>query len=331
MRRLLTRLAAPFIAIQGVSRRGARRWAETPAGVQLGLITGLAFAAVVWAGAGWMALVLFVWSLPGWIDRVVPGGVRRVLRAIERKPAIGLLPLAVPLELLHLLPGLEQAGGQVALLGALAGLLLPLALGIPPDRAELRASSPGTGQTKPATVPGFITVPKPRLTNVGPALMTLLGAATVVAGTLLPWARLTQPGFGPVTLDGFYGQDPATSDGALALGLAIAVAVVATARLGAHGMAGWRRGVAIAAGLGLISLAFWYVGALTADIAALSPPASGAIGPGIGVIGFGGALVLIGGLLPGRPARLATDFMSANASPFIVTSKKPGRRPFARS
>ncbi len=330
MRRLLRWIAAPFVAVDRIGRRGARRWAESPAGVQVGLIAGLAFAGFVWAAAGWMALVLFLWSLPGWIDRVVPGGVRRVLRMIRRKPAIGLLPLAVPLEMVHILPGLEQAGGQAALIGALAGLLLPFALGIPPDRAGSPAPSLAPGPNGAAAVPAFLQVPKPRLTNVGPALMTLLGAAIVIAGILLPWARLADPGFGSATLDGFYGTDPMTSDGALALGLAIAVAVVAAARLGAHGRAGWRRGVAIAAGLALITVVVYDLGTLTADLATLVPPASGTIGPGIGVIEFGGAIVLIGGLLPGRPARLAADFAPATNGPFSVPAKKPGRRPFAR-
>ena len=322
MRRLLRWIAAPFMAIRDIGRRGARRWAESPAGVQLGLIAGLGFGAAVRSEAGWMALVLLLWSLPGWIDRSVPGGVRRVLRMIRRKPAIGLLPLAVPLELVHLVPQLGQTGGQAAVIGALAGLLLPFVLGIPPDRAGRALSTAVPGQTADGLVPGFVQASKPRLTNVGPAILTLGGAAAAAAGAFLPWAWLDLPGTLRVTADGFYSSDPTTSDGALALGLAIAVAFVATARLGAHGQAGWRRGVAIAGGLCLITVAAWHLGTLADQIADISAPASITIGPGIGVVGFGGAMVLLGGLLPGRPARLATDFLSTASGPFSVPAQR---------
>lgn len=322
MRRLLGWIAAPFIAVRDIGRRGARRWAESPAGVQLGLIAGLAFAAAVQSEAGWMALVLLLWSLPGWIDRSVPGGVRRVLRTIRRKPAIGLLPLAVPLELVHLVPTLGQAGGQAAVIGAVAGLLLPFALGIPPDRAWGAPSTPGIGRPVSGLVPGFVQASKPRLTNVGPAILTLGGALAAAVGALVPWAWLDLPGTLRVTADGFYGPDPTTSDGALALGLAIATAFVATARLGAHGAAGWRRGVAIAGGLSLITVAAWHLGMLSNDVVGTWPPTSVTIGPGIGIVGFGGAMVLLGGLLPGRPAPLATDFLAAASGPFSVPAHR---------
>ena len=233
--------------------------------VQLGLIAGLAFTALVRSETGWMALVLFFWSLPGWIDRIVPGGVRRVLRTIQRKPAIGLLPLAVPLELVHVVPTLGQAGGEAAVVGALAGLFLPIALGIPPDRASPAPSKPGSRERPmsapvPGLVAGFVQVPKPRLTSLGPAIVTLGGAAAAIVGAFLPWAWFDLPGIGHVTADGFYGNDPTTSDGALALGVAVAIAIVATARLGARGAAGWRRGIAISGGFALITVAAWHLG-----------------------------------------------------------------------
>ena len=141
---------------------------------------------------------------------------------------------------------------------------------------------------------------------------------------------VTQNGGIDYAKTGLYGDDPLVSDGALAIGLAIAIAIVALVRLGARGQAGWRRGVAIAGGLGLITVAIWHGGQLAGVIAALQPPASGVIGPGIGVVGFGGALALIGGLLPGRPARLATDFLTVPSTPFQVVEKKSRRSPFAR-
>ncbi len=241
---------------------------------------------------------------------------------IRRKPAIGLLPLAVPLELVHLVPLLGQAGGQAAVIGAVAGLLLPFALGIPPDRAGRVLSTPEPGPTVAGLVPGFVQASKPRLTNVGPAILTLGGAAAAAIGVFLPWAWLDLPGVLRVTADGFYGSDPTTSDGALALGLAIAAAFVATARLGARGRAGWRRGVAIAGGLSLITVAAWHLGTLTTQIADISAPASITIGPGIGVVGCGGAMVLFGGLLPGRPARLTTDFVSTASGPFSMPAHR---------
>ncbi len=329
MRRLLRGITAPFQAIGRVGRRGAGRWAEAPAGVQLGVIVGLALAAFVWAGAGWMAFVLLFWSLPGWIDRAVPGGVRRILRAIRRRPAIGILPLAAPLSMLHLLIPAEQAGGEAPIVGVLAGLLLPFVLGIWPDRTRSATPSRLAGQAQGA-VPGFVKPAAARIANVGPALLTLVGAAIAVIGTFLPWAWFALPGLGTVTADGLYGDDPMTSDGAFALALGIAIVLVATARLGARGQAGWRRGVAIAGGLGLIMVAFWHEGMLATQIDAFLPPASGTIGPGIGVVAFGGAVAFVGGLLPGRPASLPTDFLSVSATPFSGAPKQPRRSPFAR-
>jgi hypothetical protein len=329
MRRALHRITAPFRVIGRVGLRGARRWADLPAGVGFGLIVGLVLTAFVWNGAGWMALVLLLWSLPAWIDRAVPGGVRRVLRTIRRKPAIGILPLAAPLTMIHLLVPAMQVGGATGAYGALAGLLLPFALGIPQDSGTVGVTSSRAGSS-PASVPGFVKPAAARLTNVGPALLTLAGAAVAAGGAFLPWAWFAAPAIARVTVDGLYGDDPLVSDGALAIGLAIAIAIVALVRLGARGQAGWRRGVAIAGGLGLITVAIWHGGQLAGVIAALQPPASGVIGPGIGVVGFGGALALIGGVLPGRPARLATDFLTVPSTPFQVVEKKSRRSPFAR-
>jgi len=323
MRPLLRWIARAVSAIKRVGARGIRRWSALPVGVQVGVIVGAFLAANAWGGAAWTAVLLFLWSLPGWVDRVTPGSIKQLLAAARRNPWIAIFAFSAPLSLLHPVMLASQSAGETGLAGAAIGLLIPLLLGIPSDTQAVTGMPSfvvGSGVTGvPASDAGGRSIG--RSTHVGPSLITLAGAALVVVATFIPWVRVTLPTYGTVDLDGLYGQDHMMTDGAVTLIIGVVLAVAGMARLSARGHAGWRRGVAIALGIGVAALAIWLAGALGLDMAGLLPPAAGTVGPGVVVVGFGGMIAAIGGLLPGRPIRTTITSPAVGASPFTPVSR----------
>ncbi len=345
MRAMVRRIARGIGAIERAGARGIRRWSATPVGVQIGLIVGFLLAFDAWGGAAWTALLLFLWSLPGWLERVTPGSIKRLLAAFRRNPWLAIFAVsAAPLSLLHPVVLAAETAGDTGAAGAVIGLLIPLLMGIPPASpaspagpfiAVVGPAGPAwTGTPFPATEPSFVVRPgtngpsseagRPssrRLTNVSPSIITLIGAAMVVVATFVPWATVTLPTYGTVDLDGLYGQDHMLTDGGVTLVMGTILAVAGMARLGARGPAGWRRGLAIAAGMGLATLSVWLIGAIRLDMAQLIPPAIGAVGPGAVAVGFGGAIAMVGGLLPGRPVQVPAVSASFGAAPTAVVRR----------
>jgi len=328
MRRLLGWVGAHVTAIERVWGRGARRWTGTPVGVQVTLMLGLVVADDIWAGGPWMALGLLLLALPGWIEQVTPGAIKRLFAAIRRNPVIALLVIPAPLSMLHILVPVANADGETGVYGVVVGLLSPFALGMWPDGGRSPAAAGLAGEAGLAaeaggTVPGFVAQPAPRLTHVGPVLLTLGGAGMLVIGTFLPWAFSTSP-LGTTSANGLHGSTDL--EAAILLGGAAAIAVAAVARLSARGHAGWRRGVAILCGFTLATLGYWMHGNLVAIVATVQELS---IGPGLAVMAVGGAIAAAGGLLPGRPARSHFDHLVADVSPRSA-SKEPGGSWFVR-
>jgi hypothetical protein len=296
MRRGLRMIAAPIRAVVRAARRGQRRWTGSPVGVQVGLIIGVYLSVNVWDAAPWAAFALLLLAAPTWIERGISGGIKRLLAALRRKPSVALV--VVPLyEVIHLLVPLEHFGGLTGVAGAAAGALLVFALGIPADRRP--------ADDRPEA--SFVATPAPRLAHAWPSLLTLLGAVLIIGGTYLPWASLNLRGVAIISANGIHGPDAMATDGAVTVIAGGLILIAGAARLSARGHAGWRRGIAIGLGLGLTTLSAWIGGSIAAQIATFPPDTSGSIGPGVIVIGFGGAFAFVGGLLPGRPTRSTAE------------------------
>lgn len=282
---------------------------SAPLGIQLGLMVGFVLAGNASPELPFVALVLCVTALPVWFDRLTRGALRRSWAAIRHRPVAPLRSNPSYHFILLLAPKPDSG----ALLVMAITLLAPFVLGwvIPMTRP---AGRPAASPYSPFAGPS-----KGRHGHVAPALLTLGGALLALVGTLLPWAFLINPVVGQQPENGL-----TFSVGWFTFGLALAIAIAGATRLGASGRAGWRRGIAIGAGLGLATFAYWLVGDLASEINAFPPPTTGSIGPGALFIGAGGLAAFVGGLLPGRPATALASNQVLGAIPIS------GRAPVAR-
>ena len=147
LRRSRNPVVAAGAILLGGFIRGIRRWGRWPAGVQVGLIVGLLFGGIAWTGAPAAGLLVLLWSLVGWIQRVAPEASARIGRALERIP-LGMVSL--PVIGLYWVFQLVRLGGPITGIGALLGFLMPFVLGLPahggePDRGP--KASPGRSST----------------------------------------------------------------------------------------------------------------------------------------------------------------------------------------
>ncbi len=289
----LRRAGNPFVravmVLAGGFGRGLRRWGRWPVGVQVGLILGLILGGLAWSGAPAAGILVLLWSSAGWIRRAAPDLSMRVGRTLERMPfATASLPFIGAFYLFKLI----QFGGAIAGIGAVLGFMLPFVLGMPTRNAGDAFAPDDAGNAwaddaAPGQVDGR------RISLIGGGL-SAVGGGVALVGTLVPWIRFGGPNLPVDTLSGLDG-----SRGQTIAVLAGVVIVVGLVRIPSAGQAGWRRGLAICAGLVIAAASAPIIVLVLESGATVAPPYSATLGPGLPLALAGGVAAVVGGLLGG--------------------------------
>lgn len=286
LRRARNPLIAAVAVFGGTLVRGLRTWVELPAGIQVGTIVGLMAGGLAWIGAPSAGLIVLFWSASGWLRRVAPDLIDRIGRSLERFP---LMMWSLPMLGLYYVLRLDALGGMDVGIGALLGFLLPVGLGI-----AIRPAVQDRLMLLSATVSrdGELSESSGRRAQRLGAGLSLASGCLGVAGTLLPWLTLTAPGFPTQTFIGTSGFV-----GLVVILLATVVATAGLARYRSSGPAGWRRGLGILSGFGIVAVSAPYVTAILEGAAWIAPGYAATLGIGLPIVTAAGTLAIVGGLL----------------------------------